>query len=100
PSWCPSNRIVLSRVSRAIARQGCWQVWRASNAMISSDKAFPDLRKDSDVVNAKSGRTAATSVKRKIWIDLDNSPHVPFFAPIIEELERHGYSVLLTARDC
>jgi uncharacterized protein len=36
----------------------------------------------------------------KIWIDLDNSPHVPFFAPIIEELERSGYSVLLTARDC
>jgi len=37
---------------------------------------------------------------RKIWIDLDNSPHVPFFAPIIKELERRGYSVLLTARDC
>jgi predicted glycosyltransferase len=36
----------------------------------------------------------------KIWIDLDNSPHVPFFAPIIEELERSGYSVVLTARDC
>lgn len=36
----------------------------------------------------------------KIWIDLDNSPHVPFFAPIIEELEKRGCSVLLTARDC
>jgi predicted glycosyltransferase len=36
----------------------------------------------------------------KIWIDLDNSPHVPFFVPVIEELERRGYSVLLTARDC
>ena len=34
-----------------------------------------------------------------IWIDLDNSPHVPFFAPIIEELEKRGYSVLVTARD-
>jgi hypothetical protein len=38
-------------------------------------------------------------VTKKIWIDLDNSPHVPFFAPIIEELERKGYSILLTARD-
>jgi len=38
--------------------------------------------------------------KGKIWIDLDNSPHVPFFAPIIEELQRHGYSLVLTARDC
>jgi len=35
-----------------------------------------------------------------IWIDLDNTPHVPFFAPIITELERRGYSVLVTARDC
>lgn len=35
-----------------------------------------------------------------IWIDLDNSPHVPFFRPIIEELEARGYSILLTARDC
>lgn len=40
------------------------------------------------------------SSQKRIWIDLDNSPHVPFFAPIIEELERHGYSVVLTARDC
>jgi predicted glycosyltransferase len=35
----------------------------------------------------------------KIWIDLDNSPHIPFFAPIIKELERRGHSVTLTARD-
>lgn len=35
----------------------------------------------------------------KIWIDLDNSPHVPFFVPIIEELEQRGYCLLLTARD-
>lgn len=34
-----------------------------------------------------------------IWIDLDNSPHVPFFAPVIKELERRGHSVMLTARD-
>ena len=36
----------------------------------------------------------------KIWIDMDNSPHVPFFVPIIQELEQMGYSVMLTARDC
>lgn len=35
----------------------------------------------------------------KIWIDLDNSPHVPLFLPIIEELERRNYRVFLTARD-
>jgi len=36
---------------------------------------------------------------KRIWIDLDNSPHVPFFAPIIEELEKQGYPTFLTARD-
>jgi predicted glycosyltransferase len=34
-----------------------------------------------------------------IWIDLDNTPHVPFFRPIIRELKARGYSVFVTARD-
>lgn len=38
--------------------------------------------------------------KAKIWIDLDNSPHVPLFKPIGLELNRRGYEVLFTARDC
>jgi predicted glycosyltransferase len=37
--------------------------------------------------------------KVKIWIDMDNSPHVPFFIPIIKELERRGHRVVLTTRD-
>lgn len=36
---------------------------------------------------------------KRIWIDLENSPHVPFFIPIILELERAGCEVILTARD-
>jgi uncharacterized protein len=40
------------------------------------------------------------STTRKVWIDLDNSPHVPFFFPIIKELKARGYRVHLTARDC
>lgn len=36
---------------------------------------------------------------KKIWIDLDNSPHVPFFLPITEELRAAGHEVILTARD-
>jgi uncharacterized protein len=36
---------------------------------------------------------------KRIWIDLDNSPHVPFFLPIIEELRNKGYRVILTARN-
>jgi uncharacterized protein len=36
---------------------------------------------------------------KKVWIDLDNSPHVPFFVPIVETLRGEGYEVILTARD-
>ena len=36
---------------------------------------------------------------RKIWIDLDNSPHVLFFKPIIEELRSLGCEISITARD-
>jgi predicted glycosyltransferase len=36
---------------------------------------------------------------KKIWIDLDNTPHVPLFAPIAAALEKRGYHVILTARD-
>ncbi len=37
---------------------------------------------------------------RSVWIDLDNSPHVPLFSPVIKELQRRGHSVMVTARDC
>jgi len=49
------------------------------------------------------GRTRLADRDRKnykIWIDLENSPHVPFFLPIIREMEARGYKVVLTARDC
>jgi predicted glycosyltransferase len=36
---------------------------------------------------------------RKIWIDLENTPHIPFFKPIIRELEKRNCKVVLTARD-
>ena len=35
----------------------------------------------------------------KIWIDLENTPHIPFFNPIIKELKKRGHTVVLTARD-
>jgi len=42
---------------------------------------------------------AVPSARKKIWVDLDNSPHVPFFRPIIDELRKRNYDVLVTARD-
>ena len=44
--------------------------------------------------------TGHTGNSGRIWIDLDNSPHVPFFRPIIERLRTKGFEVLLTARRC
>jgi predicted glycosyltransferase len=45
------------------------------------------------------GIPAPPQTGKRIWIDLDNSPHVPFFLPIIEQLQNRGYGVILTARD-
>lgn len=38
-------------------------------------------------------------MKKAIWIDLDNSPHVPLFAPLIREYRKNGVEVILTARN-
>jgi predicted glycosyltransferase len=34
----------------------------------------------------------------RVWIDVTNSPHVPFFRPLISLLERRGHDVTVTAR--
>lgn len=35
----------------------------------------------------------------RIWIDLGNSPHVPFFAALAGEFESRGHEIVWTARD-
>jgi uncharacterized protein len=35
----------------------------------------------------------------KVWIDMTNSPHVPFFRPLIRLLEEDGHEVEVTARE-
>ena len=52
---------------------------------------------NSTVNNAPTGSPASAAMK--IWIDLENTPHIPFFKPICRELEQRGYRVVLTARD-
>ncbi len=37
--------------------------------------------------------------KMKIWIDIDNAPHVNFMEPIIKELNRRKINYIVTARD-
>jgi uncharacterized protein len=62
---------------------------------------FPDMISESNPQHvAMSAKTAINGTPRiKIWIDLDNTPHVPLFIPIIRELERRGHKVTVTARD-
>jgi uncharacterized protein len=38
-------------------------------------------------------------MKKAIWIDVDNSPHVPLFAPLIRQYRENGVEVILTARN-
>ncbi len=35
----------------------------------------------------------------KIWVDMTNSPHVPFFRPLLALLEEQGHEVRVSARD-
>jgi len=35
----------------------------------------------------------------RVWIDVTNSPHVPFFRPLVGLLDARGHEVALTARD-
>lgn len=45
-------------------------------------------------------KPAASSISGfKIWIDLENTPHIPFFRPVVRELQSRGHQVVLTARD-
>lgn len=48
---------------------------------------------------ASTAAANSPAIRKKIWIDLDNSPHVPFFVPIIPELQARGFEIFLTARD-
>jgi uncharacterized protein len=60
----------------------------------------PEKLSDAMVSGMKdSERLKGSPPKKKIWIDLDNSPHVPFFLPIMEELRKRGHEVMLTGRN-
>ncbi len=64
-----------------------------SSAPITSiDMSRPNRLPPSKMVNSNQ--------KKKIWIDLENSPHVLFFSPIINKLSKEGFEILLTSRDC
>jgi len=72
-----------------------------TDADSSSQVSASMLGKSSGLVIAEVRSSVATKQEhgRRVWIDLDNSPHVPFFLPIIDELKKQGVDITLTARD-
>lgn len=71
--------------------------WRTA-AATQKPQAPPDEESLPTACGRERDRAEAVP-RTKIWIDLDNTPHVPFFIPIIRELEKRGHEVVLTARD-
>lgn len=70
--------------------------WRATPREVASyfKAHVPQPRSPRCVTKADGDQAPA-----KVWVDLDNTPHVPFFEPIIRELRARGCDVLCTARD-
>jgi hypothetical protein len=64
--------------------------------MENGGRVLPAL---SEVEGRPGVHPGAGPASERVWIDLDNTPHVPFFLPIIRELEREGHTVVVTARD-
>jgi predicted glycosyltransferase len=71
------------------------------NALPRSLAAYASqhLERETVHISTQATRPASTTPPVKIWIDLDNTPHVPFFIPIIRELKKRGHQVVVTARD-
>jgi predicted glycosyltransferase len=71
-----------------------------------TNASMPTEERESEQPAIYGQRTGATTLEsaplhvgKRVWIDIDNSPHVPFFLPIINELKKQGVELLLTARN-
>lgn len=74
----------------------------SENLSRDSSPRSPGLPVAVDVSFESPQRRASTETmptRPRVWIDLENTPHAPFFKPVIRELETRGYSVSVTARD-
>jgi uncharacterized protein len=74
---------------------GCLYRTESISKATESEQSVPD-----GDIHARRRHGKEDCPVQKIWIDLENSPHIPFFEPIIKELERRDYEVMITARDC
>jgi len=75
-----------------------WQALPRDVARHVKEAGKKEIRKGREGIRQRKALPARK--RQKIWIDLDNSPHVPLFKPIIDELGQRGYDCMVTARDC
>ena len=71
----------------------------ASIPMEERESEQPAISGQRSRSGAATLESAPLHLGKRVWIDIDNSPHVPFFLPIIEELKKQGVELLLTARN-
>ena len=70
------------------------------NAVLDSSTAhIPETKERESRPGLSLAAPRGKATRKKIWIDIDNSPHVPFFKPIMQKLESRGFEIILTARD-
>jgi len=78
-------------------KDGFWNPAAKDLAIWYRDEALPQLSRRE--IPVQSEPPMPEDEKKKIWIDLENTPHIPFFKPIIRELRAKHYGVVITARD-
>ncbi len=75
------------------------QTNRGMTITAEDEKQHTVLVRGREAERNPEAREKSAGERKKVWIDIDNSPHVPFFLPIIRELEKHDIELLLTARN-
>ena len=73
--------------------------WHVLPRQMASWVSLQERQKPTERPNGSTPHRPALRKRPKIWIDLDNTPHVPLFEPIVEELRTRGFPLLITARD-
>ena len=87
----PSRSAACEKLRRSTTAQ------KAASWRVSISEAY--LRIGVDEISTACGDGARYGRRMKVWIDMTNSPHVPFFRPLIRLLEERGHEVSVSARD-
>lgn len=95
-TYPPAHYEEFLRWIREQYQEEVWQVLprEISRFVRSSQPLPPEAAAETPAIAPAPGSSGI-----RIWIDLENTPHIPFFRPIIRELRKQGHHVVLTARD-